>query len=87
MVLKFAIFLRVPNVVKKCQKNKKGGASLTPRGHKQRNLLDDNAVPPLGAGASLPERPHRLRPAGVSKASMTYIYLESQKHKNFWSNP
>ena len=30
---------------------------------------------------------HRLRPAGVSKASMTYIYLESQKHKNFWSNP
>ena len=77
----------VPNVVKKCQKKQQRGASLTPRGRKQRDLLDGNAVLPFGAGASLPERPHRLRPAGVSKASMTYIYLESQKHKNFWSNP
>ena len=71
----------------KMQKKQQRGASLTPRGRKQRDLLDGNAVPPFGAGASLPERPHRLRPAGVSKASMTYIYLESQKHKNFWSNP
>ena len=57
------------------KKHKKGGASLTPRGHKQRNLLDDNAVPPLGAGASLPERPHRLRPAGVSHASMQGMFV------------
>ena len=30
-------------------KNKKTGASLTPRGRKQRDLLDGNAVPLLGA--------------------------------------
>ena len=56
-------------------KKQKQGASLTPRGRKQRDLLDDNAVPPLGAGASLPERPHRLRPVGVSNASMQGMFV------------
>ena len=53
----------------------KRGASLTPRGRKQRDLLDGNAIPPLGAGPSLPERPHRLRPAGVSNASMQGMFV------------
>ena len=75
--LKVHIYLQ--KHAKKCgqkmPKKQKRGESLTPRGRKQRDLLDGNAVPPLGAGASLPERPHRLRPAGVSNASMQGMFV------------
>ena len=43
---------------------KKQGASLTPRGRKQRDLLDGNAVPLLGAprgSASLTPRGRKQR--------------------------